>query len=100
MGEGRIIPRELTGGDKALSEAIRDATFELLKRHEAVEHGGEPCGMNRVSHVAWLAHSLGVGSAHLQKLMAAIAMYETNCPCGVPTLKPEHFENHRRGDGR
>jgi hypothetical protein len=94
MSTERIIPKVLTGHGKDLSEAIRDATFELMSLHERPEHAGSPCGMNRISHVAWIAHSLGVGSAHLQKLMAAIAMYEADCPCGVPTLAPEHFENH------
>ncbi len=94
MSSARIIPQILTGDDKDLSEAIRDAVFELMRRHEGPEHNGHPCGMNRAGHIAWLAHSLGIGSAHLQKLMACIAMYEAECPCGVPTLTPEQFEKH------
>ncbi len=96
MSTERIIPRELTGDDKELSEAIRDAVFKLMDRHESgPEHPThEPCGMNRAGFIAWLAHSLGIGSANLQQLMALIAMYEADCPCGVPTLKPEHFEGH------
>lgn len=94
MATERIIPQALTGGDKELSEAIRDAVFELMRRHEQSEHAGHPCGMNRVGHIAWLAHCLGINSAHQQKLMAVIGMYENDCPCAVPTLDEEHFKGH------
>ncbi len=90
----RIQPQPLDPERQAFADAIQGATFELLGMHEAESHGGEPCGHQRVSHVAWIAHSLGIGTAHLQKLMAAIAMYESDCPCGVPTLLPRHFADH------
>jgi hypothetical protein len=91
----RITPQRLTEDEDELANTIRDLTFELLGAHERVAHEGHPCGMNRVSHVAWMAHCLGIGSAHLQKLMACIAMYESGCDCGIPTLLPEHFEGHK-----
>jgi hypothetical protein len=91
---GRIQPQPLDPETQAFANAIRSATFELLNIHEGETHGGEPCGYQRLSHVAWIAHSLGVGSAHFEKLKDAIAMYEADCPCGVPTLQPEHFAAH------
>lgn len=94
----RLRPQPLTAEEHELAEHIRDLTFQLFKSHEHDYHAGSPCGMNRVSHGAWLAHSLGVGSAHLQKLMAAIAMYESGCPCGVPTLRESDFERHAAGE--
>jgi hypothetical protein len=87
-------PQPLDPETQAFANSIRGATFELLSIHEAEMHGGEPCGYQRLSHVAWIAHSLGVGSAHFEKLKDAIAMYEAGCPCGVPTLLPEHFAGH------
>jgi hypothetical protein len=88
-------PQPLDPETQDFANMIRSATFELLGMHEAEMHGGAPCGYQRLSHVAWIAHSLGVGgSAHFEKLKEAIAMYEAGCPCGVPTLLPEHFAGH------
>ena len=48
--------------DKTVAEmaAVRDAVLAALFEHERDRHGGEPCWGQRVSVVAYLAHSLGL----------------------------------------
>jgi hypothetical protein len=88
----------LTDDERELSNLMRDAAFRLTGAHESREHQGHACAWTRVGVIAYLAHSLGVSSTHLPRLQEAIAQYERDCPCGVPTLDEESFNRpHPRG---
>lgn len=63
---------------------VRDQFFEALRQHEAEDHGGDPCIGNRISAVAYLAHSAGLQLKHCGALILMIEEYRSTCPQPKP----------------
>ena len=42
----------------ALDEAV-EALSRVIRHHEVLDHGGEPCQDERMNMVAWVAHRIG-----------------------------------------
>lgn len=43
---------------------VANDAWVLVQRHETEDHGGEPCLLNRISLVAFIAHVIGVKPEH------------------------------------
>lgn len=54
----------------------RERLFEAIEHHEQVEHDGEPCTVERVSMVAFLAHAAGLRGDALPLFVRALAEYQ------------------------
>jgi len=82
----------LTPQKQALAmTAVRDQFLTALEFHEREDHAGEPCAANRLSALAYLAHSLGMGEEHLCHFAKLLEKYNRDCPdqkCSRQELTP------------
>jgi hypothetical protein len=74
---------------RTLDDAV-EALSSLIRHHEALDHGGEPCMTERMNMLAWVAHRIGwtprkgiMGTTDLIELEDRIAAY-----------KKQHDEDH------
>lgn len=89
MAESNLTPEEQTAAN-----AIRDALFDLVSYHEQRHHGGELCEEGRVSLIAWLSHSIGMGVTDLPKVADSLAEYEEHHPGGRDAHGHDHEGGH------
>lgn len=60
-----------------MAEWCRDHIEEvqaMMARHDAAEHGGNPCLAERAAFVAFFAHGLGIRASDPQSVMATISL--------------------------
>lgn len=89
-------------------QEIRDMLHGLVENHELIDHAGEVCAERRLDVIAYLAHTLGIGSRHKEILARMLDAYDARCQhrpanldTGARADQPHHipmpFSNRLRG---
>jgi hypothetical protein len=76
------------------AEELRNAMVDYVDQHEKEVHNGTPCSKTRISFLAFLCHSLGMGHPQTwQQLQNETMFYALNCPkCGRHLIEPAKGE--------
>lgn len=62
--------------DVAAMREIRDRLIEISIDHERAMHDGNQCLNFRFGAIAYIAHSLGLSTAHAIPIISTIALYD------------------------